>query len=624
MTTYLGIDLGTTYTAAAVHDGGPGRGPEVVPLGDRGPSVPSVLYLQPDGSFLAGDAAERHAVTDPQSIARQFKRRLGDPTPLLVGGTGLPAEVLTGHLLRFVVETVVRARGGERPAKIVLTHPANWGPFKPRAARALGRARRGAGRRAGHRAPGGGDLVLVAVPGRAGRGGGGLRPRRRHVRRCGAAQGERRGVHDPRHARGDRAPGRHRRRRRGFRPGRVGRGRRVRAARPRRRRRAVGGGPVAAGLHPGQGSAVARLGDHGPRAAADGPDRGEDHPGRARVDDPPHAERDGHGHGAGRALGRPDAGPGRPRAAGGRFVPHPAGRRARVERPRPPGGGRRPPQARGRPRRRHRGRPGGRRPGPRRRPAPAAPGPRGPTATPAPPGPPGAGPRPGPEPGPPGPAVLRRRGGRHRGRRRRRRQLRPDRRPRPAARTTGERPARRRAGAGCALGRRTTGRPRRPAPVRLGRHRHAGTPRTRPARSRLRRRPARPARPFTRTSTPTRPGRIRLRREPAPQPRPAEPGAARHPGGRAVVRPDPVATPAARRRARRVRPTPGRGAVVVLAAGARHPPRADGRTVRPPPPATTPRSRGPAATPLCPRSGSTGPRRRARPARRRPSCRPGT
>jgi molecular chaperone DnaK (HSP70) len=53
----------------------------VVNLGDRGPTVPSVLCLQPDGEFLAGDAAERHAVTDPQRIARQFKRRLGDPRP---------------------------------------------------------------------------------------------------------------------------------------------------------------------------------------------------------------------------------------------------------------------------------------------------------------------------------------------------------------------------------------------------------------------------------------------------------------------------------------------------------------------------------------------------------------
>jgi actin-like ATPase involved in cell morphogenesis len=126
----LGIDLGTTYTAAAVYDGGSGRGPEVVGLGDRGPTVPSVLCLRPDGQFVAGDAAERHAVTDPQRIARQFKRRLGDPTPLFVGDAALPAEVLTSRLLRWVVEAVVRSQGGDRPSTIVLTHPANWGPFK--------------------------------------------------------------------------------------------------------------------------------------------------------------------------------------------------------------------------------------------------------------------------------------------------------------------------------------------------------------------------------------------------------------------------------------------------------------------------------------------------------------
>ncbi len=130
MAYYLGIDLGTTYTAAAVHEGSAQRGPEVVTLGERGPTAPSVLCLQPDGGFVAGDAAERHAVTEPQRIARQFKRRLGDPTPLLVGDAAIPAEVLTGQLLRWVVDTVVRARGGERPASIVLTHPANWGPYK--------------------------------------------------------------------------------------------------------------------------------------------------------------------------------------------------------------------------------------------------------------------------------------------------------------------------------------------------------------------------------------------------------------------------------------------------------------------------------------------------------------
>jgi molecular chaperone DnaK len=130
MSYHLGIDLGTTYTAAAVHEGSAQRGPEVVTLGERGPTAPSVLCLQADGGFVAGDAAERHAVTEPHRIARQFKRRLGDPTPIMVADAAVPAEVLTGRLLRWVVDAVVRARGGERPASIVLTHPANWGPYK--------------------------------------------------------------------------------------------------------------------------------------------------------------------------------------------------------------------------------------------------------------------------------------------------------------------------------------------------------------------------------------------------------------------------------------------------------------------------------------------------------------
>ncbi|HMG44440.1 MAG TPA: Hsp70 family protein [Acidimicrobiales bacterium] len=126
MTYHLGIDLGTTYTAAATHEAGR---IEVVPLGDRGPSIPSVLYMRPDGEIVAGDAANRHAVTDPERIAREFKRRLGDPTPVLLAGAPTPPEMLTGHLLRWVYDTVVRAKG-VAPLKVALTHPANWGPYK--------------------------------------------------------------------------------------------------------------------------------------------------------------------------------------------------------------------------------------------------------------------------------------------------------------------------------------------------------------------------------------------------------------------------------------------------------------------------------------------------------------
>jgi actin-like ATPase involved in cell morphogenesis len=126
MSYHLGIDLGTTYTAAATHEGGR---IEVVPLGDRGPSIPSVLYLRPDGNVVAGDTANRHSVTDPERIAREFKRRLGDPTPIMFAGVPTPPEMLTGHLLRWVYDTVVRSKGAA-PATVALTHPANWGTYK--------------------------------------------------------------------------------------------------------------------------------------------------------------------------------------------------------------------------------------------------------------------------------------------------------------------------------------------------------------------------------------------------------------------------------------------------------------------------------------------------------------
>uniref|UniRef100_UPI001BDD7B3C Hsp70 family protein n=1 Tax=Pseudonocardia sp. H11422 TaxID=2835866 RepID=UPI001BDD7B3C len=82
MSYQLGIDLGTTYTAAAVCRSSDQRWiePEVVTLGTRTATVPSVLFIAGDGSVVVGDAAERRALTDPDRVVREFKRRVGDPT----------------------------------------------------------------------------------------------------------------------------------------------------------------------------------------------------------------------------------------------------------------------------------------------------------------------------------------------------------------------------------------------------------------------------------------------------------------------------------------------------------------------------------------------------------------
>jgi molecular chaperone DnaK len=126
MTYALGIDLGTTYTAAAVARNGRA---EVAALGYRATSVPTVVLLTSDGRFLVGDAAERRAGHEPDRVARQFKRRVGDPTPLLLGGTPIAVDRCLAEVLRWVVVTVGQGEGGP-PGAVTVTHPANWGDYK--------------------------------------------------------------------------------------------------------------------------------------------------------------------------------------------------------------------------------------------------------------------------------------------------------------------------------------------------------------------------------------------------------------------------------------------------------------------------------------------------------------
>ena len=122
----LGIDLGTTYTAAATCRDGRAV---IAPLGARAAAVPSVLFCGQDGTVLTGDAANRRAVLEADRVAREFKRRIGDPTPLVVGGVPHSAEALAAKLLRWVVDRVSEAEGGP-PERLAITHPASWGPYK--------------------------------------------------------------------------------------------------------------------------------------------------------------------------------------------------------------------------------------------------------------------------------------------------------------------------------------------------------------------------------------------------------------------------------------------------------------------------------------------------------------
>jgi YVTN family beta-propeller protein len=122
----LAIDLGTSFVAAAVADD---RGLEMFGLGDGSLVAPAAVFVREDGGLVTGDAAARRAVSNPDRVAQEIKRNLGNPTPVMLGGAPYAVGDLLGALLQDVL---VRAtdQQGAKPEVIALTHPANWGPFR--------------------------------------------------------------------------------------------------------------------------------------------------------------------------------------------------------------------------------------------------------------------------------------------------------------------------------------------------------------------------------------------------------------------------------------------------------------------------------------------------------------
>jgi molecular chaperone DnaK (HSP70) len=96
----------------------------VSPVVVRGQAVvPSVVSVDEQGALVVGKASS------PERTCREFKRRFGDPTPIVLGGQPFSADFLTATVIADVV-TAVSAAQGEGPDGIALTHPANWGGFK--------------------------------------------------------------------------------------------------------------------------------------------------------------------------------------------------------------------------------------------------------------------------------------------------------------------------------------------------------------------------------------------------------------------------------------------------------------------------------------------------------------
>lgn len=74
MSKIIGIDLGTTNSAAAVMRGGKA---EIIPSAEGGRTVPSVVAVNKAGEILVGQVAKRQAVTNPENTIFSAKRFIG-------------------------------------------------------------------------------------------------------------------------------------------------------------------------------------------------------------------------------------------------------------------------------------------------------------------------------------------------------------------------------------------------------------------------------------------------------------------------------------------------------------------------------------------------------------------
>ena len=90
MAKIIGIDLGTSNSAAAVVMGGK---PTIIPAAEGatvgGKAFPSVVAFSKDGELLVGEPARRQAVTNPDNTIVAAKRKMGSDHTFKIKNTNL-------------------------------------------------------------------------------------------------------------------------------------------------------------------------------------------------------------------------------------------------------------------------------------------------------------------------------------------------------------------------------------------------------------------------------------------------------------------------------------------------------------------------------------------------------
>jgi molecular chaperone DnaK len=122
----LGIDLGTTNSAAAIYEGGRST---VIPSAEgptmAGKMFPSVVAFTKDGTLLVGEPAKRQATANPEGTIFEIKRKMGTDYKVTIAGKEYSPQQISAFILQKIKKDAETYLAGTI-RKAVITVPAHF------------------------------------------------------------------------------------------------------------------------------------------------------------------------------------------------------------------------------------------------------------------------------------------------------------------------------------------------------------------------------------------------------------------------------------------------------------------------------------------------------------------
>src|SRR3990167_6582349 len=129
----IGIDLGTTFSAVAVLEGGK---PTIIPNAEGTRTTPSVVHIK-DDEIIVGQIARNQSIIDPSHTIRSIKRKMGTNEKIDIDGTDYTPEQISAMILQKLKRDA-EAYLGQPVKNAVITVPAYFNDSQRQATKNAG------------------------------------------------------------------------------------------------------------------------------------------------------------------------------------------------------------------------------------------------------------------------------------------------------------------------------------------------------------------------------------------------------------------------------------------------------------------------------------------------------